>query len=219
MKAHFKLILIVLTVSFAAFSAGQNACASQIQVIADKCAQICVCHPTTPMPDGWNGEGTSVGWWEGCNPRSLLHWPIPDLPQGTQITEAKIELYCKDSWGQVQGQVAFAPITDFWNPNTVTWNTQPGIDSSEEITSGWPNVGQFLQVDITSIARLWCEGTLPNNGIEAYAAAAYYHGGVDFATLGFIPPGYPKLIISTVPEPSSALLFGLAGLILRRRRT
>jgi hypothetical protein len=215
MKIYFKTILIVLIVSFAAFSAGQSAHAEQL--VADKCAQICVCEPTTPMPNGWDGHGSSVGWWEGCNPRTLLHWSIPDLPEGAQVAEAKIELYCLDSWGQVQGQLAFAPITDSWTPDTVTWNTRPGIDSSREITTEWPNVGQFLQLDITSLVRLWYEGTLPNNGIEAYAAASYWHGGIDFASPGYIKPYRPKLTILATPEPSSALLLGLAGIGLLRR--
>ncbi len=222
MKVQFQTILIVLTVSFVAFSSGQSAYASQIteQLVADKCAQICDCGPISPMPNGWDGYSSDVGWWYGCSPCTLLHWSIPDLPEGTQVTEAKIELYCSGSWGQVQGQLAFAPITASWNPNTVTWNTRPAVDSSNEITTGWPNAGQFLQLDITSIVRLWCEGTLPNNGIEAYAAASYWYGGIGFASPGYSDASCrPKLTIVATPEPSSALLFGLAGTALLRRRS
>lgn len=181
---------------------GQSAYTSQSteQLIADKCAQICDCAPNSPMPNGWDGYSSSVGWWKGCSPYTLLHWTIPDLPEGDQITEAKIELYCPSSWGQVQGQLAFAPVTASWDPNTVTWNTQPGVDLSKEIATGWPSVGQFLQLDITSIVRLWCEGTLPNNGIEAYAKTTYYHGGVDFASPGYGNASYrPKLTITVTP--------------------
>lgn len=221
MKVLFQAILIVLIVSFAPFLASESACASQVtgQSSADKCAQVCTCKPNTPMPNGWNGTVTEVGWYHGYNPRTLLHWPMPDLPPGAQVIEAKVELYCTKVWEQIEGQVAFAPLMASWNPNTVTYNTRPGMDTSKAVISDWPATGQLLQVDITSLARLWYAGTLPNYGIEAYAASSFYSGWVDFASPGYSTASRrPKLTVVATPEPSSVLLFGLAAFALLRRR-
>ncbi len=163
---------------------------------ADQCNQFCDCVPNASMPNGWTGRQSSTGFWELCWPCTLLQWPLSGLPDDIIIKEAKIKLYCDSRWGLITGQLFFAPVTGQWD-RTVTYTRRPEIDTSAAGEINWPNAHQWFEIDITTIASQWADGTMLNFGIQLYSVNSTRTGGIDIRTPGWSNSQYhPKLVVT-----------------------
>lgn len=163
---------------------------------ADLCNQFCDCAPNNSMPNGWNRQLSSTGFWEHCWPCTLLRWSLSGLPENITINEVIIKLYSDNRWGNITGQLYYAPVTSQWD-RTVTYIRRPETDTSMAGGIAWPNTRQWFEFDITTLAQKWIDGTMPNFGIELYSLNSTRTGGFDIRTPGWGNPLYhPKLVVT-----------------------
>ncbi|QIF01664.1 DNRLRE domain-containing protein [Roseimicrobium sp. ORNL1] len=123
-----------------------------------------------------------------------------------------------------------------WNEATLTWNNQPGgaynptttsppgtiVATSPTIT----NTGIWVDVDITDILTGWLDDPATNYGLRLTQPTEVRDSGgasvfPSFASSEYATESYrPQLVVQTVPEPETAVLFGLgvAGFLTVRRR-
>jgi len=181
------------------------------------------------------------------NSKGYYQFDLSGLDASWIITSAELELHhiiYGSSWpsGLVTTNFALKEIVSTWNQNTTNWNSQPDLGTSFNTTDSFNQSDLILTnpvdneafsttVDLTSMVTAWHTGTLTNNGFAYYMTSSYGFGGQDhYIVASDFPnpadptdPIYrPKLTInySTVPEPTTMLLFGigLIGLAGARRR-
>jgi|GEM_PF-1544803 hypothetical protein len=113
------------------------------------------------------GQGGYEGWY-----RTYIKFTALDtLPTGTQIESAKLTLYGVDSFAGYAGNSTFAgspytssgdntcildKVTGNWNQSTITWNTMPGVTTTDEVivppsTSKWNYTTSNL--DVTQLVQ------------------------------------------------------------------
>lgn len=105
--------------------------------------------------------------WAGARRRSLVQFPLNQIPSGTQIQSAVLRVWvlvCP--WPS--STIRVNPPASAWNECTVTWNTQPGVVSSPQATADWADPG-FQFVDVTQLIRRNVQSGYPNYGLKLIA--------------------------------------------------
>jgi hypothetical protein len=80
--------------------------------------------------------------------QSYVHFTPPTLPEGSQVIEARLELYNGARNGDGTSDdinIAVGRVSDAWNPSTITWNNQP-------FNSGFPLAEATLRLR----SDAWC---------------------------------------------------------------
>ncbi|NHM33614.1 DNRLRE domain-containing protein [Neobacillus terrae] len=111
------------------------------------------------------GEGSSSG-----NNRTFIKFNLPTISSANVITNASLNLTL-DSDNTAGTQVNLHNVTQNWDSNTITWNTQPTYDSSKvldyQMVQG--NTNSSFLWDITGIAKQWYSNQ-PNYGVMLKAS-------------------------------------------------
>jgi hypothetical protein len=112
-----------------------------------------------------------------------------------------------------------------WDPTDVTWNEAdadldigwgtPGLlagtDYDATVAANGVVQGTTTVFDLTAVVQGWLDGSIPNYGLL-----------FPTTTSGGSPETLPSYVVWTIqasiPEPASAVLLGLAGLLALRRR-
>lgn len=95
------------------------------------------CGRTVPCTEGNLNFGGSaeliVANWELANKRSYVHFLIPNVPEGTEVLEAYLELFhggANEDGKTDDIRIPVQTAQASWDPNILTWNTaepfQPG---------------------------------------------------------------------------------------------
>ncbi|AIQ45743.1 hypothetical protein R70723_07490 [Paenibacillus sp. FSL R7-0273] len=108
--------------------------------------------------------------------RSLVQFDLSQIPEGEyRVIDAYLTLYqTAENEYNNNTKVNLQRITNVWEENTVTWNTQPGYAANAE---GEPYatsavVGEGAQAFyIKELAEEWLNGLHPNYGVELHADA------------------------------------------------
>jgi hypothetical protein len=87
---------------------------------------------------------------------------------GATVTNAGLAMYCFENTG-LGANIHANPITQAWNESTVTYNNQPTVNFSIDITCPVPSPGYWMYMDITSVVQNWLNGTYPNYGLMFYS--------------------------------------------------
>ena len=176
------------------------------------------------------------------------------VPVGQPITSAKLRMYLYSLGSGGNGQtVTVSPmLVDVPSygtqdggtvPGDVTWShriyntdTWAGgttnapvagsdFDDSVQVTAAIPgSVNEWMEWDITSIARDWQSGALANNDLYLYPGDMSGITQVSFRSSEYGTASLrPQLVITYVPEPSTLVLltfgaFALGMGLIRRRR-
>jgi hypothetical protein len=181
-----------------------------------------------------------VGWNEGqITPNYIVHSAKLKL-HWTNETGGVVNLYMlqRDWSNGGEGTENGSPVDNpgeldtTWNKATdfytgegtdVSWSTAGGLGTGDIITpyilqTSGGNVGGWLILDITSAVQEWVNGTSNFGLIMAHVdpeAPNWMFDSSESSTLSY----HPILEVQFAPEPGVAMLLGLAGLaILRRRR-
>ena len=175
MKTLFICCLVMVSVS--------GATTVELAPIQD--AYICCCQPDVTNPNG--GENFLYhGQYGSCFDRTLIQWDLTTLPTGITVTSAKMMLYCEAFYGTQSGCPIYYMINSIWDEQTVTYNTQPDYELSQSINGIWPGADTWYEVDVTSFAVQWVEGTHQNYGIYCFC-----EGTTGTCVPGFWSSNYP----------------------------
>mgnify|MGYP003291831499 CR=1 FL=1 len=138
--------------------------------------------------------------------RSLVHWPkIPSTVNDKYISSAKLSLYETGS-GAASMKVRAYRVLTAWNKSTVTWNTQPTIDTScyatltTKGTAGSANtvsVKTFVQ-DIANESKSNYGLMLRNTNESSTAKYVGYYNSRYTANASY----KPKMVIVYADRPS-----------------
>jgi hypothetical protein len=134
--------------------------------------------------------------------RALLKFDLSSIPSNAPILAAKLSLYSDSvsTYGTIHKSFYIRQITQPWNEQTVTWNTQPTFTELNRIAIA-DGVSPFQ--DITNIAvqntvKQWSQHPTDNNGwvLTRQTEAGNPAGFVHFASSDFgVASRRPKLVI------------------------
>jgi len=92
--------------------------------------------------------------------RALIHFDLSSLPANAQIISAKLNLYSTGPLGTLAGSqgnngALLQRIVQPWDPNTVTWNSQPDSTSINQVVlpKSTSPTQDYLNIDILKLVR------------------------------------------------------------------
>jgi|GEM_PF-3462186 len=118
--------------------------------------------------------GTAKSMWTGYDicwdygtSRSLIAFSPASIPKESTVTKATVHVYlnhiCPVS--DSTRTITAYRIQDNWDPNAVTWNTQPGHAESHGQFVVSTNRRASYTLDVTSLMQGWVSGTFTNYGL------------------------------------------------------
>jgi hypothetical protein len=139
---------------------------------------VCTCNPNKCNPSG-AGMLYYQGKWKqdlvnkdvdyrNCDERFLIQWDLSELPEGIEIIEAKMELYCDNFTGDEQGQLIYESITEPWNAD-IGYSKKPNTRIDDRVLTDWPKAKQYHIIDITNFIKKWYYNATPNYGLMGYS--------------------------------------------------
>ncbi|NLB17666.1 MAG: DNRLRE domain-containing protein [Syntrophomonadaceae bacterium] len=128
-------------------------------------------YPNQNFANRTQGDVLFVGTFTGATDiyRSLLQFDIfdPDrgIPPNSTIESASLLLFMYRNDNLGTAQVEAFRVANFFDQNTVTFNTRPptGLISGIIIPQATPGV---VNISLSSLVQGWYDGTIPNNGVE-----------------------------------------------------
>jgi TGF-beta propeptide len=123
--------------------------------------------PTTNLDDIWQ---LAVGSTTAIKARSLVKFPLSDIPSGTQIASAQLQAWFDGSWGVAPDTavtIEARRVTASWADTTATWNsinTAFGEAGLGTASRGIDQSAAWHSFDVKNIVQTWLNGTAPNYG-------------------------------------------------------
>ena len=170
-----------------------------------------------PSPDCHISSGTradntycgfnylKVGWDDSGKRRSLLKFPVSQLPEGAQVVDADLKLYLSDATTSNGASIDLHRAIQPWGEGVTwkrrtwddldTWNTNGGDFNSEvyatrTLAGGTPG---YKAWDATSLTRGWLEGTFLNRGILLKQKSEGINNLLTFTSYQGAPSEWPTL--------------------------
>lgn len=171
------------------------------------------------VPDATSGSGVDIdimAWtYSGAKflTRSLLDFDLSIIPQGSMIKSATLSLYNNPTSQNNSGKhsdantypstggdnaVLVKRITQYWDENTVTWNTQPTTtDENQAIIQPSTDVHQdYPSIDITSVIQSIINNKTSSYGMMLILQTEEYYRGLIFASSDYPDSSkHPKLVV------------------------
>lgn len=102
--------------------------------------------------------------------RSLARFDLSDIPNGSHISRARLELYCwLASSGDGDMDIAAHRISGYWTEMGATWDNTASkcAEAYDTVTvpDGWEGSGEYYYWDITELVQAWVNGTYSNYGV------------------------------------------------------
>jgi hypothetical protein len=133
--------------------------------------------------------------YRNCDERFLILWNLSELPEGIEIIEAKMELYCLEFTGVKQGELIYEYITEPWNED-IGYNKKPNTSVKGRILTDWPKPKQYHNVNITDFVKNWYNKKTPNYGLMGYSINTEITSSALFCSSKYPESALcPKLII------------------------
>lgn len=165
---------------------------------------VCTCKPNTSNPGGnqiyFQGKYkkdlvTEEANYTDCDERFLILWNLSKLPEGVEIIEAKMGLYCLEFAGVKQGQLIYEYITEPWNED-IGFSKKPKTSINGRILTDWPKPRQYHIIDITDFIKNWYHKKIPNYGLMGYSINTETTSSAIFCTSKYLDSSLrPKLTI------------------------
>jgi hypothetical protein len=171
--------------------------------------------------------------------RSLLQFDLSAMVgvNSADISTAVIRLYVtgfntNNVAGNTSANISVSPISSAWKENAAdagsaplaTWDAlfgaSPTITYGSAVSSQTATAVGFWDFDVTNLVKSWQDASVANHGVLLQTVGTGQDVGIaDVDSTPGVPGSAPALIVTTVPEPSAALLLGLLSLGsgLRRR--
>lgn len=93
--------------------------------------------------------------------RALLYFNLSNIPSGSSITSAKLNLYALGQSGTLSGHTGqnnnavLQRVTEDWLENTVTWNSQPATTIQNEVylPASTSALQDYIGIDVTLLVQ------------------------------------------------------------------
>ncbi len=120
---------------------------------------------TPTLNQGSSSEIDAIAWTSGgaFTSRSVLDFNWDTIPIGARITSASLSLYGDSATSNYEGDSSLSGpnnwliqrVTSTWSGSTVTWNTQPTTDTTDEIhmPKTFPIYKDFPSIDVTQLVQ------------------------------------------------------------------
>ena len=166
------------------------------------------------VPDGFYGTADSMwtgydSFWGFRTSRSLVFFNPSTIPQAATIQWAGLHLYVNhiSVIGQGNQTISAYQIGGEWDPNLVTWNTQPSQAGKYGQIIVNTNQKQWYIMDVTDLVQGWVTGSLDNWGIMLRGPES--SGGqpvvIGFGTRDYEKGQYAAVLEVTYRNSSSSL--------------
>jgi hypothetical protein len=112
-------------------------------------------------------------------------------------------------------------VTSAWDEGTVTWSTEPTIDSTPVASFTVTSIDQYYGADITALVQGWIADPASNFGVELRQRSVVSVPGAPDAAVVFQSAGAanrPTLTIAAIPEPAALAGLGFVSMLVSRRR-
>jgi hypothetical protein len=156
---------------------------------------------------GDNPEFDALAWtFSGTNTdlRSLIYWNLSAIPSNAIVNNATMSLY----WNPISGNQGHSnqsgpndayilKITSPWSENSVTWNNQPAVDTTNQVyILATTSNQQDLSADIKNIVQAWVSNPSSNHGLMLkLATESYFRSRVYCSSDHPDPLRHPKIEI------------------------
>jgi hypothetical protein len=124
------------------------------------------------MPDvNWGQDGYNRVALGGATKRSYIHFLIPNFPEGTDVTEAYVELYhgSKNEDGKTDDiEIPFQEASDTWSAPYIIWNNQPPFSPGGTHTIDLRSQSWSASDDIEGVVQAYIDDPASHRGIVVY---------------------------------------------------
>jgi hypothetical protein len=123
---------------------------------------------------GTHPDIDAAAWTNGgdeSNARSLLRFDLSSIPTGATVTNATLSLYFNptSSNGDHQGDnvALLQRVTSAWNEDLVTWDSQPGTTTVDQVVmpATTSNTEDRPDIDVTALAQAMVADPAQNYGL------------------------------------------------------
>ena len=95
-----------------------------------------------------------------------LWFPLRSIPDDATIITADLQVAAHGDWGG-EHVVTARRVTEKWDPDTLTWDTRPGVGGVASTATVTDLVdGETFTLDVTTHVAAWVDGTSRNRGLR-----------------------------------------------------
>lgn len=188
----------------------------QPDAAAGKDAEVFSCGPCGYQNTNHGGQRDfdAIGWTNGgnsSNVRSLIQFDLSSIPTNAVITDARFSLYHNTTSPEGSHfNTFFTPnnsylrrVTSAWAEYTVTWNNQPTVTTTNQISLGatTSSTQNFTNINVKTFVQYWVNNPSQNFGMQFRVQTEAKYRKLIFASSDHPTASLrPKLVITyTVP--------------------
>ena len=159
----------------------------------------------------WNDDDfISNAWTVGGNPfiqRSLIKFDLSVIPDGAQIVNARLSLYCNTTSGHHQLHAGYNAsflymIISDWDQYQVVWDNQPSTTNENSILLPQSDyqTQDYTDINVTSQIAYFYHDPELNYGFMLQLEEEYQYAAMVFASSNHLnPEKRPNLVIDYIP--------------------
>lgn len=145
--------------------------------------------------------------------RSLIEFDLSGIPPDADIISATLSLYCNPNSTHYQlnagdNQSLLLRVTESWDDNLVTWETQPGVSMDDPvfIATSTSNTQNYPDIDVTAHVRDMVSDPAHNHGWEIRLITEELYRSMQMSSCHDEEQYRPKLTVeySTCDPPVAA---------------
>ncbi|MBL0103476.1 MAG: DNRLRE domain-containing protein [Bacteroidetes bacterium] len=154
---------------------------------------------------GTYGELSAIAWTFGGAPtdiRSLMFWDLSSIPQNAIVTSATIDMFwnansINPGHSQLTGsnECYIQKVTSPWAENSVTWNTQPSTDTTNQVyVPASTNAQQDYTFNVTDLVQDMVANPADNYGFMLRLINENYYRSLVFCSSDYPDPAkHPQI--------------------------
>ncbi len=168
-----------------------------------------------------NGNGLSAGYNASEITRSYLMFDLSAIPDGQTIMAADLRLDASFVTLPEAPEIgAYYLLDDNWSESTLTWNNAPTSLSMFPTDTQLVNIDEVFWNVLIDVSYVYNDDDMYSAVLklpEEISGTAASFWSKDLGVIDWSP--YLAIEYQPVPEPVTLVLFGLGGLILKKRKS
>lgn len=150
---------------------------------------------------------------------SFLKFDLSPLPSGATVDNTTLHLYLYNTEQAVDTTLICRRVTADWSESGITWNNQPGEDTTSQANSTVSTALNWKEWNVTDIVRNWHSGSWSNYGLKILSSGGAkshsfrsreYTSNKPILTINYhlpeptpIPSPTPTLTPTPTPKPKA----------------